>query len=125
MKLRVLGSEFAILRLAADAAIPDWVLAPGALVSITRTQAELSILCRDGLAAGQAKALRHLRAIKVDQPLDFAMTGVLASLAAPLAEARVPIFALSTFDTDYVMVGADRPDDALAALRKAGHTFPA
>ena len=65
------------------------------------------------------------RAFEVEGPLDHAMTGVLASLATPLAEAGVPIFALATYDTDYVLVPAARVADAAAALEAAGHTVSA
>jgi hypothetical protein len=63
------------------------------------------------------------RALAVKGPLDFGLTGILASIAAPLAEAGISIFAISTFDTDYVLVKAERLDDAVEALRRAGHRF--
>lgn len=61
------------------------------------------------------------RCLKVSGPLDFGLTGILASLAAPLAAAKIPIFAISTFDTDYVMVKAEHLARALEVLRAAGH----
>ena len=64
------------------------------------------------------------RCLRVRGPLAFELTGVLASLAAPLAAAGVPIFALSTFDTDYLLVPGERLDEALAALGAAGHRLP-
>jgi hypothetical protein len=54
-------------------------------------------------------------------PLQFSLTGVLAALAVPLAEREVSIFALSTFDTDYLLVKSDQLETAAAALREAGH----
>ena len=73
-------------------------------------------------------AVRHQagwRALAVRGPLAFELTGVLASLASPLAEAGVPIFALSTFDTDYLLVPGERLEAALAALEAAGHRLRA
>ena len=67
------------------------------------------------------RAQRGRRALEVAGPLDLAMTGVLAALSVPLAAAGVPIFVMSTYDTDYLLVGEDRLADALAALRGAGH----
>jgi hypothetical protein len=63
------------------------------------------------------------RALAVEGPLDFGLTGILASIATPLAEAGISLFAISTFDTDYVLVKAERLDDAMEALRRAGHHF--
>ena len=60
-------------------------------------------------------------ALKLEGPFPFSMTGVLASFLQPLAEAKIPIFAISTFDTDYVLVKAEKLDRALGVLRSAGH----
>ena len=69
-------------------------------------------------------ASRPWRAIRVAGPLDFELTGILSSIAAPLAECGVSIFALSTYDTDYVLVREESLDRAVAALTAAGHRFP-
>ena len=61
------------------------------------------------------------RCLRVNGPVNLALTGILAALVNPLAEARVNIFAFSTHDTDYVLVPAVRLDEALAALTAAGH----
>lgn len=114
MRLELLKAEFSIARLDASAAIPDW--ARGELVSITRTADELSIVC-EATEYGR----RGFRCLKVKGPLDFSLVGVLASLAGALALARVPIFAISTFDTDYILVEQANLDGAIAALEQAGH----
>lgn len=93
----------------------------GPLASVTRTGAELSVVCAQEAVPESVQAERGWRAMAVAGPLDFALTGVLASLAEPLAEAGVPIFVVSTFDTDWLLVKDDRLDDALAALRARGH----
>jgi uncharacterized protein len=125
MRLEVLRGEFAIVRLDASAAVPPWV-EPGAFSSITRTREELSIVCESSrVPAGvhiDNDAERGWRCMKVEGPLDFSLTGVLASLAEPLARAGIPIFAISTFDTDYVLVKAAALDGAIVALESAGHT---
>jgi hypothetical protein len=86
-----------------------------------RTAAELSVVCEEGAVPDAVRAQRGWRALEVSGPLDLAMTGVLASLAVPLADAGVPIFAVSTYDTDYVLVPGARLHDAVTALRAAGH----
>jgi hypothetical protein len=109
-----------VVRLAADAPLPGWALA-GEFVSLTRTRDELSVVCEERLVPAPLNREGAWRALKVEGPLDFAMVGVLASIASPLASAGVSIFTISTFDTDYVLVKDDRLATALEALRSAGH----
>lgn len=119
LDLVLLGESLAICRLPAQAAVPAW--ATGAFVAITRTPDELSIVCANTAVPSGVQAERDWRAFVVAGPLDFALTGILAAIAAPLAAAGVPIFAISTFDTDYVLVRAAEVGRAIAALRAAGH----
>jgi uncharacterized protein len=121
--LAILPEPLAISRLSASSPAPAWA-GTGPLQSMTRTEDELSVVCREDSVPSEIAAERGWRAIKVVGPLDFSETGVLASLAAPLAEAEVSIFALSTHDTDYVLVKADALDRAVTALTAAGHRFP-
>jgi uncharacterized protein len=104
---------------------PDVQLAPprGApLWNLAVTADELSLLCETSvLPAGARRVEAGWRAFRFEGPFDFALTGILASVAVPLAQAGVGIFALSTFDTDYVLVKAAHLDAALFALRSAGH----
>jgi len=93
----------------------------GEFVSITHTADELSIVCADDHVPGDVKADREWRALKVEGPLDLALTGVLASLADPLARAQINIFAISTFDTDYLLVKGYNLLRACDVLRQAGH----
>ena len=118
--LALLEGELAVCRLAPDAPIPD-IAADAELVSLTRTRTELSVVCPVEAAPRGATVERGWRALGVAGPLDFALTGILASLAAPLAAAGVSIFAIATYDTDYVLVRADQLDAAMEALRAAGH----
>jgi hypothetical protein len=121
-ELEALPGQFDVCRLAPDAELPDWA-APGrgALLSIMRTDSELSIVCDGSLAPSGTERSRGWRAIRVAGTLEHTLTGVLVSLAAPLADAGIPIFAQSSFETDYLLVPADRLDRALAVLADAGH----
>lgn len=119
MKLRALPAELAVCRLPADA--PATAPGAGALWSVTRTADELSIVCPVADAPAGAEVERGWRALQVAGPLDFALTGVLAAVAVPLAEADVSIFAVSTYDTDYVLVREAALPAAAEALRLAGH----
>ncbi len=120
-KLTVLPETFAVCRLASDAAIPDWALYDGLPVSITRTADELSIICPESRVPGDVQAERGWRCFKILGPLPFSMTGVLASLVAPLADAGISIFAFSTYDTDYVMVKEEMLSLARDVLAADGH----
>ncbi|MDB4964783.1 MAG: hypothetical protein JWN44_472 [Myxococcales bacterium] len=115
MRLRALDGLYAVARLAADAPLPAWATT-GALSSITRTADELSIVCADAALPDGIAAERGFVAFRVAGTIDFAVTGVLSSLTAPLAAAGVSVFALSTFDTDYLLVRAADRARAVAAL---------
>ena len=121
--LDVLPEPFAVVRLAADAAVPEWARGAGALVSVTRTADELSIVCPETAVPAGLPAQRGFRGLRVRGPLDFSAVGILASLAGPLAAAGVSLFALSTYDTDYLLVRAADLERALAALAGAGHAL--
>ncbi len=126
LTLTMLPETFAICRLSMDEAVPDWAML-GEFVSITHTPDELSIVCAAKNVPAEehvppdVKADRDWRALKVEGPLDLALTGVLASLANPLAEARINLFAISTFDTDYLLVKEYNLTRACEVLRQAGH----
>lgn len=90
--------------------------------SITRTNEELSIVCAENVVPQEVKQVTGWRAFKVEGPLDFALTGILASIADPLAKAGISIFALSTYHTDYVLVQDAKAAEAVKVLQAAGHT---
>lgn len=117
LQLRELAGRFAVARLEPNAPIPDWASAPAApLLSITRTADELSIVAPDGVVPDEVKAERDFIAFVVVGPLDFSLTGILARLTAALAKASIPVFAISTFDTDYLLVRAAQREAARSAL---------
>ena len=120
LTLSVLPETLAICRLSVDVAVPEWAMI-GEFVSITHTGDELSIVCGEEHVPSDVKADRGWRALKVEGPLDLALTGVLASLANPLAEAQINIFAISTFDTDYLLVKEYNVARACEVLRQAGY----
>ncbi len=120
LNLSILPDVFAICRFDADAPIPPWVTKRD-FVSITRTRGELSIVCAQRDVPASIRYERDWRALKVDGILDFALTGILASLAAPLADAGISIFAISTFDTDYLLVKDANLPRAVQVLSAAGH----
>ncbi|MCH2338495.1 ACT domain-containing protein [Pseudomonas sp. NPDC047963] len=117
----VLPQSFVIAQLERDADLPNAVLASPSFMSITRTGDELSIVCAESVATGLARVDSDWRAIKVQGPFAFDQTGVLAALLDPLAAAAIGIFAVSTFDTDYILVKSMNLENAVEVLKEAGH----
>jgi uncharacterized protein len=120
LTLQLLPREIAVCRLAADAPVPQWATR-GPMLSITRTADELSVVCESRYVPSRVKTEKGWRCLKLAGPFPFAMTGVLASVLQPLADAKVSIFAISTYDTDYVMVKEKAVARAIKALRTEGH----
>jgi hypothetical protein len=118
--LQVLEGKFAVCRLGPGDAVPAGLF-ESAFVSLTRTPDEISIVCSEGEAPPDTRCETGWRRIRVRGSLDLAETGVLAALATPLAEARISAFALSTFDTDYLLVKESDLSAALSALAQSGH----
>ena len=116
MRVYYQDTLFAVARLDARAAIPAWA---SEFFAVTRTADELSIVCPAESVPADVAAERGFRMLMVEGPLDFSLTGVMASIAGPLAAAGVSMFAISTYNTDYVLVREDRFADAVAALREA------
>jgi hypothetical protein len=124
LKYRVLAERLAVCQLAADSPVPSWAQA-GGFFSVTRSSDDLSIVCEDHRVPEGIRVERGWVALKLEGPFPFSMTGVLASFLQPLAEAQIPIFAISTFDTDYVLVKREDLERAKKTLAAAGHQEPA
>jgi len=121
LSLCILPERLAICRLPSDALLSEPVSQPS-FWSATRTEEELTIVLPEEAAPAGWQAERGWRCFKVLGPLDFSLTGILASLASSLAEAGVPIFAISTYDTDYILVKKENLEKAKRALVANGHT---
>ena len=111
---------FAVCQLPADAPLPEWAWT-GPVVSVTRTADELSIVCPADNVPANVKSSHPWICLKLEGPFAFSEVGILASFIGPLAEKGVPIFAISTYDTDYVLVSESYADMTLQALKDAGH----
>jgi hypothetical protein len=122
LTLIVVDDIFAICRLASDAPIPTWATASD-LFSVTRTADELSVVCPQEAVPEGVRCERGWQCLRVVGTMPFSVVGVLASLTAPLAEAGISLFAISTFDTDYLLVKAADLESAVDVLRRRGHTI--
>jgi uncharacterized protein len=121
-ELTLLPERFAISWLAADAPIPQWAT-QGSFFSVTRTGDELSIVSELVRVPVGLHSQPGWRILKVQGPFVLSEIGVLSALAAPLAEAKISLFAISTFDTDYLLVAAETLWAAIHAVGQAGHTI--
>jgi uncharacterized protein len=120
LKFSRLRGSFAICRLAANAAIPD-CSQHGELFSVTSTADEVSVVCPESQVPPGVAYEGGWACLKLEGPFPFSETGILSSFIQPLAEHAIPIFAVSTFDTDYVLVKHAWVKNAVAALRESGH----
>jgi uncharacterized protein len=118
--LVVLVQTFAVSRLPAETPLPRWAEG-GQFVSITRTPDELSVVCEEAQVPLDVKCERGWRCLKVSGPLDFSSVGILASLVEPMARAHIPVFVISTFDTDHLLIKDVDLGRSVEALRHAGH----
>jgi hypothetical protein len=119
--LSVLPDRLAVCRLEAQEPIPGWAHA-GGFVAITRTRDELSIVCAESAPPDGIARQAGWRCLQVLGPLDLSLVGVLASLIGPLAEAHLSVFAVSTYDTDYLLVRDEALDRVIETLRSVGHS---
>ena len=120
LTLTILPEPFTIHRLSPESAIPD-ALYRSRFFSITRSDEELSLVCESAITIPSSTQESGWRALQVQGPLDFALTGILARLATTLADADISLFALSTYDTDYLLVRESSLDGAVRALVGAGY----
>ena len=118
LKLENVAGVFAVCRLEPDTV---WTAPPDAgFVSITRTDKELSIVCKESIAPEAARVERGWKCVRVAGSIPFETIGLLASLTQPLAEAEISVFAISTFDTDYLMVKSGVFERVMDVLNTAG-----
>ncbi len=118
--LGLLAEDFSVCRLLPSEPVPPWA-GSAVFSSVTRTADELSIICPAAQVPATIQAEKGWRLLKFTGPFDFGAVGVLASVTEPLARAGISLLAVSTFDTDYILVKAGRLDDALRTLEAAGH----
>ena len=122
LTIAVHPGRYAICRLEPEAALPAWAAAREFL-SVTRTEQELSVVCMESAVPEDVHAERKRRLLQIEGTLAFTLTGVLASVAVPLAKAEISIFAVSTYDTDYLLVTEEDLAATMEVLEAAGHTI--
>lgn len=122
IKLKLLDENFSIHRFNKLNEAPPKIFQSN-FFNITKTDEEVSIVCPSSLKLDSEQCNKDWGCIKVIGPLDFNLTGVLAKLSRVLAKAQISIFALSTYDTDYILIKSAIVKKAIAALKSAGYKF--
>jgi len=120
LNLSLLNGSYAVCRFPAGTAVA--APSPGSFSLLVQAAEETTLVCPLAQAPSGAEVDAGWRCFRIEQSFDFSVPGILASVLSPLAEAGIGIFATSTFSTDYVLVKADDAEEAVTALRKAGHT---
>jgi uncharacterized protein len=120
LKYRILPEPLAVCQLPAGTRVPEWALR-GGFFSVAETEDEVSIVCEELQVADGLRAEKGWLGLKLEGPFPFTMTGILTSFLQPLAEACIPVFVVSTFNTDYVLIKREHLERALKALGEAGH----
>jgi hypothetical protein len=118
--LRELPERTAVVRMDPRNDVPPWAWT-GSLSAVVRTTEELTIVCDQTVVPAHLKSELDWVAFKLEGPIPFSMTGVLSSLLDPLAAGLIPVFVLSAFDTDYILVKADQAQRAREILQSHGH----
>jgi hypothetical protein len=113
-----------VVRLGPGADIPEWA-SSGTLFSVTATATETSLVCGARGVPRKVRPEGPFTAFSVEGTLDLALTGILAGLVVPLADAGIPVFALSTFDTDWLLVPAGEAASAAEAWQATGYVVTA
>ncbi len=121
LNLSILPDMYAVCQMPSKTPIPVWATA-SSFYSVTQTSDETSIVCESKEVPAGVKAKLNWRMIKVEGHLDFSLTGILASLTVPLANAQISVFVVSTFDTDYLLVQNESFSKAVKVLRESGFT---
>jgi len=120
--LSVISETFTIHKLSPDLSIPEEILKSN-YYSVTKTDNELSVVCSELIEVKSLQSSKGWKCIKVKGPLDFNLTGIFAGISDILAQANISIFAISTFDTDYILVRSKDLSSARNKLRKADYKF--
>ena len=117
LTMKLLKEKYGVCRLAKTELIPKWAQDSN-FFSITKTSDELSIVCLEDSIPNEIKCEKDWRILKIEGPLDFSLIGILASISTILAQKGISIFAISTYDTDYILVKNKDIDNAIESLIK-------
>ncbi|MGL4773950.1 MAG: ACT domain-containing protein [Clostridium sp.] len=119
MKMEIYNGTYAVCRLENEDVLPTWIPTKN-FYNITRTEEELSIVCFDKNIPSNVKCERDFKLLKIVGPLDFSLIGILSKISSALTEAKISLFAISTYDTDYIMIKKWDLEKGIEALNSVG-----
>ena len=122
LQLSLLKDKYGICTLPNTAPIPDWALTQS-LASITRTEKELTIVCRLEILPSQYQSDLNWRCFKIDGSFDLNQIGVISSISSTLADAGISIYVISTYDTDYFLIQEHNLEQTISTLSSSGHSI--
>lgn len=122
LRFCVLPGRYAICSFPPDATLPDWVDS-SSFFSVTKTHKEITVVCEENQVPGEYKKSENWKCIKVEGSFDFDTVGILAGISGPLAQSKISLYVISTFETDYVLIHAKNINRAVSCLEKSGHSF--
>jgi len=122
LQLSLLKDKYGICTLPNNAPIPDWALTQS-LASITRTEKELTIVCRREILPSQYQSDLNWRCFKIDGSFDLNQIGVISSISSTLADAGISIYVISTYDTDYFPIQQQDLEQTISVLSNSGHSI--
>ncbi|RPH52944.1 MAG: ACT domain-containing protein [Desulfobacteraceae bacterium] len=120
LTLTLLKELLAVSRLSPEEGIPDWAL-KSPFLSVTRAGDELSLVTIAGIVPAGILSENGWRCIKIKGPLNFSETGILSLLIYPLAGSKIPVFVISTYETDYIMIKKENLSAVISIFSKEGH----
>ena len=125
MKVSLLEETYGVCRLPSNTRIPEWTerQTKQTFLSITQTSEELSIVCPMQWIPSGVQCERDWKCIKIIGPLDFNQIGVISSMSGALAQHSIPLFVISTYDTDYLFVKEDNIVKTKQILEQNKHIF--
>ncbi|MGL4989655.1 MAG: ACT domain-containing protein [Sarcina sp.] len=115
LTLKLLKEKYGVCRLQKNDSIPSWAF-EGEFYSITKTEDELSVVCLENNITEEIKCEKDWNVLKIEGPLDFSLVGILSKISSALAKNSIRIFAISTYDTDYILVKGKDIDESIEVL---------
>ena len=123
MNLKLLENKYKVIKLNPSENIPLEKILKEEIFSITRTDEELSIVVQEDVDIKSDIIEKNWRMIKIDGTLDFSLIGILSKISTILANANISIFAMSTYNTDYILLKEDRIKEAIKVLEDNEYKF--
>lgn len=117
LTLKLLKEKYAVARLNKESEVPSWGF-KGEFYSVTKTEDELSIVCLEENIPQDTKCEKDWRILKIEGPLDFLLVGILSKISSLMAKNNISIFAISTYDTDYILIKEDNIEKAISVLEE-------